>query len=151
MSDSFELISVLFGSIKADNVLKNSLQLQKVVSALEDDLPDLCSQMSENEVVELSTPVMSVDNQRLQVLTRNAEGKMLSLLFVSPPPPPSYTHNFSILFLHVCSYLIFPYRPWCPLKSFTYTHTLLLNLHCGALVYSSCFSQSPSPYQMSQN
>ncbi|PSN42008.1 hypothetical protein C0J52_08253 [Blattella germanica] len=34
----------------------------------------LFSQMSENEVVELSASVMSVDNQRLQVLTRSAEG-----------------------------------------------------------------------------
>jgi hypothetical protein len=41
----------------------------------------LCSQMSENEVVELSAPSTSVDNQRLQVLTRSAEGKMLSASF----------------------------------------------------------------------
>jgi len=79
MSGNFELVSVLFGSVKAGNVLNNILQMQKIVSALEDDLPDLCSQMSENEVVELSAPVISVDNQRLQVLTRSAEGKVLSL------------------------------------------------------------------------
>jgi hypothetical protein len=85
MSGSCEL----FGFIKACNVLNNSLQLQKVVSALEDDLSDLCSQMSENEVVELSTPVMSVDNQRLQVLTRSAEGKMLSLSSSSSPSSSS--------------------------------------------------------------
>jgi hypothetical protein len=34
--------------------------------------------MSENEVVELSALGTSVDNQRLQVLTRSAEGKILS-------------------------------------------------------------------------
>jgi hypothetical protein len=34
--------------------------------------------MSENEVVELSALGTSVDNQRLQVLTRSAEGKTLS-------------------------------------------------------------------------
>ena len=62
------------------------------MSALKDDLPDLCSQMSENEVVELSAPVISVDNQRLQVLTRSAEGKMLPLLLLSPPPPSSSLH-----------------------------------------------------------
>jgi len=42
MSGSFELINVLFGSVKAGNVFNNSLQLQKVVSAVEDDPPLIC-------------------------------------------------------------------------------------------------------------
>ncbi|XP_034233546.1 regulator of G-protein signaling loco-like isoform X3 [Thrips palmi] len=76
--------------------------------------------MSENEVVSLGTPVSSVDNQRLQVLTRSPEevslatraahstsglnGTLLnnsvssttSTLMAAPPPPPPATPSASL-------------------------------------------------------
>jgi hypothetical protein len=121
----------MLGFVKAGNILNSSLQLQVVECALEGDRPDCCLQMSENEVVELSAPVMSVDSQRLQVLTRNAEGKLLSLLSSSSS---SHLH-FSRCVLYLFS--------WCPLN-YLFSILTLYDLthkftHCWFLNFLSLF------------
>jgi hypothetical protein len=59
--------------------------------------------MSENEVVELSAPVVSVDSQRLQVLTRSAEGRMLLSSWI--------VHCFLVVLSYVISFFIHLFPP----------------------------------------